>query len=145
MNKTTIRLIVAVLIILLFIPSLVAQDKEKTETPYWYVSFLKIPYAKIDSLYKLEKQYTPAVVAEAKKQGLILDYKMLLHHTGDEYNVVYLAKYPSFEAMESAWGWWNTAYKAIEPDEKKREKVQEARLWAFDKIIHKDLIYTEVE
>ena len=144
--KTILRVGILVVIICLVVVPVQAQDKEKVTTPYWYVSHFKIAWAKIDSLYKLEKEYTPAVVAEAKKQGTILDYKMLLHHTGDEYNVVVMTKLPSWCSIEgNAWGWWTNTFKKIEKDKDKIEKVLEDRTWAFDGIIHKDLIYTEVE
>ena len=76
-----------------------------------------------------EKEYTPAVVAAAKKNGTILDYKMLMHHTGDEYNVVTMTKFPSWASLESmAWGWWDETYKLIEPDKDKRKKKPKYKL-----------------
>ena len=144
--KTILRIGIVVVLLCLIAFPIQAQDKEKKETPYWYVSHFKIPWAKIDSLYKFEKEYTPAIVEEAKKQGTILDYKMLLHHTGDEYNVVVMTKLPSWCSIEgTAWGWWTATYKTIEKDKKKIEKVLKARNWMFDGLIHKDLIYGEVE
>ena len=142
MNKTTIRIIVAVLVILLFIPSLVAQDKEKEDTPYWYVSFYKVDYAKMDSLQTLVKEYTNPVVAEAKKTGPLLDYKMLFHHTGDEYNVVIMMKYPSWSAIDESSG-MSAAFKKIQPDEEKRQKVWDAFNWILTPENHYDVIYTE--
>jgi len=142
--KTIIKTVIALLLLITCFGF--AQDKEKEDTPYWYVSHFKISWAKIDSLVKLEKEYTPAIVKEAKKRGTILDYKMLLHHTGDEYNVVVMTKLPSWCSIEgNAWGWWSSTYKTMEKDKKTIENVLKARNWAFDGIIHKDLIYIEVE
>ena len=100
MNKSTIRIIVAVLVILLFIPSLIAQDKVKEDTPYWENSYYKMNGARIDSLKKLDKKYVIPVVAEAKKRGLILEFHTLIHHTGDEYNLIFMTKLSSWAALE---------------------------------------------
>ncbi len=142
MNKTTIRLIIAVLVILLFIPSLVAQDKEKDSKPYWYFSYYKVNNAKIDSLYKLETKYGIPVAEEAKKQGIILEHKTLRHHTGDEYNIVFMTKLPSWSALEK--NWFRTAFKVVEPDKDIRKKVIDSYNWVFEGWIHYDNIYTEI-
>ena len=142
MNKSILRVIIAVLVILLFIPSLMAQDKEKEDTPYWYVSFFKVDYAKIDSLQTLIKEYTNPIVAEAKKTGPLLDYKLLIHNTGDEYNVVVMMKYPSWSAMDESSG-MGDAFKTIHPDKEKRQKISDAFNWIYTPSIHYDGIYTE--
>ena len=142
MNKSILRVIIAVLVILLFIPSLMAQDKEKEDTPYWYVSFFKVDYAKIDSLQTLIKEYTNPIVAEAKKTGPLLDFKILIHHTGDEYNVVTMEKYPSWSAIDESSG-RSAAFKKIQPDKDKRKEINDAFNWIFAPYIHYDGIYTE--
>ena len=142
MNNIAIRVIVAVLVILLFIPSLViAQDKEKESTPYWYASFVKMDFTRTDSLKSLYKEYVIPIVAEAKKSGKILDYKLLFHHTGDEYNIVAMTYHPSWCSMEK--GWMSTAYKAIEPDKEKRKVFWDSWYWVFEGAIHYDCIYSE--
>ena len=142
MNKTTIRVILAVLLILLFIPGLVAQDKEKEDTPYWYVSYYKVDYAKIDSLRTLIKEYTNPIVAEAKKTGPLLDYHILIHNTGDEYNVIIMEKYPSWNSLDESSG-MGAAFKKIQPDKDKRIEAYNAFGWIFTPNIHYDGIYTE--
>lgn len=49
--KTILRIGIVVVLLCLIAFPIQAQDKEKTETPYWYVSHFKIPWVKIDSLY----------------------------------------------------------------------------------------------
>ena len=143
MNKTTLRVIISVLVIILLIPCLgFAQDKEKEDTPYWYASFGKMNFARMDSLESLYKEYIIPIVAEAKKSGGILDYKLLFHHTGDEYNVVFMTKHPSWCSMEKLW--MSTAYKAIEPDKGKRKVFWDAWWWVFEGATHYDCIYTEL-
>lgn len=142
MNKTVIRVIVAVLVILLFIPSLViAQDKEKEDIPYWYVMYTKVAFAKMDSLVKFRNEFVVPIIAEAKKQGSILDNKLLLHHTGTEYTVVFMIKYPSWCAIEG--NWMNDALNAIEPDKDKRKVFWDTQSYLLDGFIHYDEIYTE--
>ncbi len=143
MNKKTIRVIISLLVIILLIPCLgFAQDKEKENTPYWYNSYCKINYTKVDSLIKLEKEYGILVAAEAKKQGKILEHHTLIHHTGDEYNVVFMTKYPSWCVMEK--GWFNAVFKEIEPNKDKRDAYNDAYDWVFEGSPHYDGIYTEV-
>ena len=143
MNKTTIRIIVAVLVILLFIPSLIAQDKEKENTPYWYVTYYKVEWSNIDSIKTNIIEYTLPAVEEAKKMGTLLDYKVLIHHTGDQHNLVIMMKYPSWVAIDEFS--FSEPFKIIEPDKEKRKKVYAT----FNRLIpwenHYDNIYTEVE
>ncbi len=143
MNKNTIKVILSVLLILIFIPSLIAQDKEKEDTPYWYVSFYKVDWAKIDSIETMIKEYTLPVVEEAKKMGTLLDYKVLIHHTGEQHNLVIMMKYPSWVAIDEFS--FTEPFKIIEPDEEKRKKVYATFNRLFPWKNHYDNIYTEVE
>ena len=88
------------------------------------------------------KKYTIPILAEVKKAGDLLDYKVLIHHTGDEYNVVIMSKYPSWEAIDKS-GIWGAAYKIIEPDKEKRKNVYDLFNWVFEGVTHIDNIYTE--
>ena len=143
MNKTTIRMVLAVLLILIFIPSLIAQDTEKEDTPYWYVSYYKVDWAKIDSIKTMIKEYTLPTVEEAKKLGTLLDYKVLIHHTGDQHNVVIMMKYPSWVAIDEFS--FAEPFKIIEPDKEKRKKAYATMFRLFPSENHYDNIYTEVE
>ena len=64
-----------------------ASAQNEKETPYWYVSNYKVNWAKVDSLQGLVTKYTVPIVAQAKKNGTILDYHFLIHHTGNTNNV----------------------------------------------------------
>lgn len=141
MNKTILRVIIALLVILLFIPGLIAQDKEKVDTPYWYVTTAKMDYAKVDSLFKIYKEYMVPISKAAIKEGTILDFKMLRHHTGQEQMVLILTKYPSWSAIEK--GWQSAAYKTIEPDEEIRKVFWDAVNWIWEGSPHTDTIYSE--
>ena len=115
--KTSKTIIFVVLLAVLFSAqsTVLAQEEKSQETPYWYVTSNKVSWAKVDSLEKLVKKYTVPTVAELKKTGIILDYHMFRHHTGGEYNIVILIKYPSWAAINVD-GIFRTAFEAIEPD-----------------------------
>ena len=114
-----------IIFLVLFIPSfLMAQEEEKKDVPYWYVMSFKVPWDRIDSLKNMVKQYTIPVVAEAKKSGKILDYNLLIHHTGDEYNVVIMTKFPSWSAIGEGAG-FGAAMEIVIPDKEDRDKMFE--------------------
>ena len=123
--------------------TLFAQEEKSQETPYWYVSSFKVPWAKVDSLEKLVKKYTVPIVAEAKKTGSILEYHIFRHHTGGEYNIVILEKYPSWAALNVS-GVFRKAFETIEPDKSKRDEINAGFNWIYEATVHKDNIYIEM-
>ena len=132
-----------IILLVLFIPALlIAQEEEKKDVPYWYVMSCKIPWERIDSLKNMVKQYNVPIVAEQKKSGKILDYNFLIHHTGDEYNVVIMIKFPSWDAINDGTG-FGAAYEIVVPDKEERDRVDEGWLWAFDGFQHIDNIYID--
>jgi hypothetical protein len=136
------KTITSIISIILLITCLgFAQEKEEKATPYWYVSYAKIEFTKMDTLLKFRDEYIKPVIAEAKKQGMILDNKLLLHHTGSEYTAVFMTKFPSWCAMEKSW--MNDALKKIEPDKDKRKAFWDAQWYILGDFIHYDEIYTE--
>jgi hypothetical protein len=131
-----------VLMVLFLASTVQAQGTQTKDQAYWYVSSYKVAWSKVDSLKTLVKMYTGAMIAQAKKMGRILDYRLLTHHTGGEYNVIIMVKYPSWEAMGKGAG-FGEAYKAIEPDAAKRKAVWDTFNWVFENPVHVDNIYTE--
>ena len=143
--KTSKTIIFAVLLAVLFSAqsTVLAQEEEDKETPFWYVSSYKVPWAKVDSLETLVKKYTVPIVSELKKTGSLLDYHIFRHHTGGEYNIVIYEKYRSWAALNVS-GIWKTAFESIEPDKSKRDEVNAGFRWVFESTVHKDNIYTEM-
>ncbi|MEN8119434.1 MAG: hypothetical protein ABFS35_03770 [Bacteroidota bacterium] len=142
----TNKIFIVVLSLAMLLPAfstIQAQEKKKKEKAYWYVSSYKVPWANIDSLQKLVKKYTIPIIAEAKKRKTLLDYKILIHHTGDEYNVVIMMKYPSWAAIGKGSG-LQAAFEAIESNKAKRDSINAAFAWLFDGSVHKDNIYREI-
>lgn len=118
--------------------STLAQDQS-----YWYASFYKLDsFEKADSLRKMVAKYQPAILEEARRAGTILDEKVLFHHTGNEYNVVFLVHSPSWEALENLTG-IDEAWENLDIDQEERERVQQAFSWIYEGSEHYDNIYTE--
>ena len=132
--------------LLLAVPTDVrAQDGDEAEAPeaHWiYMTAYKIPWSRVDSLNKLNKLYP--VVAKAKENGTVLDYHMLVHHTGGEYNVVIVNVYESWEAMGEGNG-FDAAFEELEPDEERRVEVNAGYGWVFNNTDHRDNIYREMK
>ena len=117
------------------------QEQEDTR-PWVYMSEFQIPWSRIDSLMKLEtvidtewKWYE-----KAKEMGYIIDFRFMIHHTGDEWNVKNEWVYPSWEAMNKS-DWMKQVSETVEPDSVKRETVYAGFEWVFKDVIHRDQIY----
>jgi hypothetical protein len=136
--------LIIILMALFISASILAQEEQKDETPYWYTSSIKIPWPKMDSLQQLYKLYTIPILEEEKKNGNILDYHILIHHTGDEYNVVTMTKFPSWTAIAEGVSFAQLLEKFV-PDKDKRDEIEAAFSSIRSGYYHKDNIYIEVE
>jgi hypothetical protein len=119
-----------------------AQEEEGAERPWVYVSFYKVPWDRIDSLTALNKLYP--WTEKAVEMGHILDFKMLVHDTGDEYNIVWMTFFPSWEAMGEGTR-WTEVFEALEPDAERRAEVNEGFNWVYRGTQHYDNIYQVME
>ena len=132
-----------IILVVFFIPKIIiAQDEQKEDLAYWYVSSIKVPWNKIDSLQKMVKKYTIPIVEEAKKTGKLLDYLLLIHHTGDEYNVVMMRKFPSWDAINDGGG-MQAAMEKLFPDKEERDRINAGFQWILSGYQHIDNIYID--
>ena len=117
-----------------------AQDADTPPERWVYASYWKMPWDRMDSLTKLNKLYP--VVAKAKELGTILDRVMLVHHTGNEYNLVVSTAFPSWEAIGKG-ARFGEAFRALEPDSLRRAEVNAGFNWVFrpEGTAHYDVIY----
>ncbi len=115
---------------------------QQEEQAYWYVSFYSVDWAKVDSLQALVKSYSYPVAKEAMKSGKLLDYKWLIHDTGNEWNVVIMSKYRSWDAIDD--GVFGAANRTLHPDSLQRQNINAAFNEIFAGGAHRDMIYTEV-
>ena len=131
----TIQIILTILVLIMFIP-LNAQEKDM---PYWEITQFHVDRAKLDSLKTLETKYYSKIVEQAKKMGLIMDSVLLIMRTGDmEYNVIEINKVSSWEKLDFL---WEDAFKIVEPNKEKRDKVHAAYRWLFEGKERKSAIY----
>ena len=144
----TLRCSLSVVVALVLVTShgLSAQEMaaEEEEQAYWHVQLYQIPWERVDSLRALESQYSDVFVEKAKEAGTILDYRLLIHEMGDEYNVVEMTKYPSWAAIQEGPGWGRIAEELF--DEETREAINAGYSYVYEGHgAHRDLIYTEAK
>ena len=131
----TIQIVLVILVLIMFVP-LNAQEKEM---PYWEITQYHVDRAKLDSLKTLEGEYYTKIVAQAKKMGLIMDSVLLIMRVGDtEYNVIEINKCASWDKLNFE---WEEAFKIVEPDKQKRDKVHAAYRWFLEGKERKSAIY----
>jgi len=149
MNRRLLRVeTFLVLVMLVFMPRpAIGQEPEAVPQPYdesgvWvYASYMKVPWSRIDSLMVLQHGTAPAWREKAIEMGCFLDWQMLIHHTGSEYNVVYLTTYDSWEHLTPGRGCGNTAWQEVMPDSTARAAVEAGLQWVHDEYKHYDEIY----
>ena len=110
---------------------------------YWLVSYYEIDWPKVDSLTKLFKAYTLPTADEAKKQGVLLDYRIFIHSYAGRENVVIMQRFNSFGAIQADTS-VNAAFRRLVPDASKRKTILDAFNSSFGGGLHRDEIYTEV-
>lgn len=116
--------------------------QQTDQAPYWYVSTYSVDWRQVDSLQSLFRKYTLPIVEEAKKDGKLLDYKMLIHNMGNEWNVVLVRKYRSWDDIDDpALG---PAAQKVFPDSAQRARVNAAFAEIYQGGAHRDFIYQEV-
>lgn len=115
-----------------------AQDDD--DDAYWYVSMYSVPWSKVDSLGKLIDKDAPLVEA-AIERGHFVEGKVLIHNTGNEWNVMFMNKFANWAAIDANPGLADIA------EEMWGEEARAARGEAYGEIFgdgaHRDYIYTE--
>ena len=116
---------------------------DTTGTAWVYASYHRVPWSRVDSLVKLNR-FRPAWRDRAVEMGCFLDSQLLIHQTGNEYNVVLSTTYPSFRYIgpggERA-GCANQAWSATVPDSTLRAAIQAGNSWVYSDASHYDVIY----
>jgi hypothetical protein len=117
------------------------QEQEDTR-PWVYMSEYQIPWSRVDSLVKFIELFNTELKWREKaiEMGYVLDIRIMMHHTGDEWNYRVEWVYPSWEAMRNP-GWGMKVWEAVEPDSTKRKAYISGPNWIFKDVIHRDQIY----
>lgn len=112
-------------------------------TAYWYVTQFQVDFRLADSLGKMLKAHRTPVAEELKRSGNMLEERWLLHHTGNEWNVLRIQKFPNWAAMnDNAAGM--AAIRKVVPDSARRATINSAFRDIFQANPHRDGIYVEM-
>ncbi len=92
---------VAMLCVCAFAVQAVAQE-HYTEGPVWRITLIKVKPNQMDNYLKSLRESTKPLFDEAKKQGVIVDYKVHLKSTseGDDWDVAVAVQYKNFGALD---------------------------------------------
>lgn len=122
-------------------PNVAAQDAPQ---PVVHITQYQVPWDRVDSLRVLSRMY-PERIALAKEDGHILDRKVLVHMQGDEWNVLIVTVFPSWDAFTNPEpGWGQAIFRRVEPDSTRRAAFNAGLNWVYRGTIHKDNIYRQV-
>jgi|SRR5690348_9528517 len=132
--------------IVLFGPrrSVVAQETQAPrDTVWWQVSSFQVDGRKLDSLVKLVRTSTLPTVAEAKKMGTLLEYRILVRTFGSEYNFQIVRQFHHFSdiATDSS---LTVAFRHIQPDAGRRAAIIDYFVSTLGQAQRRDEIYREV-
>ena len=146
MRRSPLLAATAVASALLFRPGqvIVAQQMQAPrDTVWWYVSSYQLDWQKVDSLVKLTRAYTLPTATQAKRMGTLLDYRILVHAYGSEYNFQVIRQFRHFADISTDTS-FAVAFRRTQPDSTRRSAIEDAFRWAFGDGTHRDEIYHEV-
>lgn len=106
-----------------------SQDKVYKDGTVWEVTFIKTNYGMGDSYLTDLKSSWRELNEEAKKQGLIVSYKILsgVAANPEDWDMMLLVEYKNLAAMEGSEDKWNAIYKAKIGDADAEKKMRESR------------------
>ena len=126
------------LFLFLLTPSIAAAQT------YVTIAEHRVPFERVDTLQQLLKESRP-VLAEAKRNGGIVDDVWLIHRWAGEYNVVNITTYKSWAAIEDTTLGLGAAQRKVFPDSVARKKLNDRFTWVFEGVSHRDNIYVKAE
>ena len=98
MNKLCLLAVFAAL----FVPALVAQENY-TEGPVWRISLIRVKPTHLDEYLSSLRQVSKPFIDEEKRQGLIVDYKLLLKETKSnpqDWDICIAVEYKNHAALD---------------------------------------------
>ena len=80
------------------------SDAPYTEGPVWDITMVKTKYGMTDDYLKAIAKTFKGTSEEAKKEGLIVDYKILLGaaSSAQDYNILLMTAYKNMAALDNA-------------------------------------------
>ena len=78
------------------------SDAPYTEGPVWSITMVRTKAGMDDDYLKMLAKIYKATNEEAKKQGIIMDYKILLGDSADphDFNILLMQQYPNMAAFD---------------------------------------------
>jgi len=96
------KLCVLAVFVLLFAPALLAQENY-SEGPVWRVSLIRVKPTHVDEYLTSMRQVSKPFIEEEKRQGLIVDYKILLKETKNnpqDWDICLAVEYKNHAALD---------------------------------------------
>ena len=132
------QLLLPGILLFLLTPSIAAGQT------YVTIAEHRVPFERIDTLQQLLKESRP-VLAEAKRNGGIVDDVWLFHRWAGEYSAVNITTYKSWAAIEDTTLGFGPAQRKVFPDSVARKKINDRFSWVFKGVTHRDNIYIKAE
>ncbi len=88
--------------LLLLAPAVLAQE-HYTEGPVWRVSLIRVKPTAMDAYLTSLRQSSKPILEEEKRQGIIMDYKVLLKETRnspEDWDICLAIQYKNYAAMD---------------------------------------------
>ena len=117
--------------LILFSSSVVAQDKPVyTEGTVWELTLVRAKHGMVDAYLKSITGTFDAVMRAAKKEGLILDYKVLVGHPGtsNDFNVLLMVETRNMAEQDNVRERWGKIVLAAEGDAANRLNIATSRV-----------------
>jgi hypothetical protein len=127
-NKILLALVAA---LLAFSCKAFANDEMTyTEGTVWELTIVRAKHGMVDAYLKSISRTFDAVMREAKKQGLILDYKVLLGHPGNaaDFNVLLMVQTRNMAEQDKIRERWSKIVLDAEGDADQRLKIATNRV-----------------
>jgi len=106
------------------------NDAPYTEGPVWEITIVRAKHGMVDTYLKSITGTFDAVMREAKKQDLILDYKILLGHPGNasDFNILLMVQTRSMADQDRVRERWGKIVLEAEGDAEQRFKIATNRV-----------------
>ena len=104
MKRLTL-LLVSAAIMIVFSPVVRAQsDAPYTEGPVWTITMVKTKYGMTDDYLKGLAKTFKGTLEEAKKQNLVMDYKILIGDSSNaqDYDILLLVQQPNMASLDNS-------------------------------------------
>ncbi|AWI10289.1 hypothetical protein [Ereboglobus luteus] len=127
MKKLILAAIVAIFAAL---PAPAQSNAPYTEGPVWDIILVRLKHGMHDAYFKSISKTFKAVFDEAKKEGIIMDYKILYGQTSspDDFNVMSMVQLKNYAALDTYREKIDPIARRIEGDAKKQTETFTGRV-----------------